>query len=215
MIYSPTTSVMDTKRAMELIKESLVCDGVTFTMNQKVNAIRQDCVETDTEAIKYDYLINAAGLDSLRLAQAAGHGLNFRMVPFKGRYAISTAPKHLNMLVYPVPEEGAYVLGVHSTLTTDGYVKVGPTIFPAFANENYDFLQAITPKSLVDVFSNYARLLTSKDRGLIWYFIRKELLKSVSKQKLISDVNKIQSMEGAEFKWYKAGIRPQLFCLQT
>jgi L-2-hydroxyglutarate oxidase LhgO len=52
------------------------------------------------------------------------------------------------MLVYPVPAEGAYVLGVHSTLTTDGYVKVGPTVFPAFGKENYDMLQGVTLTSL-------------------------------------------------------------------
>ena len=46
----------------------------------------------------------------------------------------------INMLVYPVPEEGAYVLGVHSTLTTDGSVKIGPTVFPAFGKENYDMM---------------------------------------------------------------------------
>jgi len=42
------------------------------------------------------------------------------------------------MLVYPVPVKGAYVLGVHSTITVDGRLKVGPTVFPAFSNENYD-----------------------------------------------------------------------------
>jgi (S)-2-hydroxyglutarate dehydrogenase len=63
------------------------------------------------------------------------------MVPFKGRYAISenTLPD-VKMLVYPVPAPGAYVLGVHSTLTTSGHVKIGPTVFPAFAKENYDGL---------------------------------------------------------------------------
>jgi len=61
-----------------------------------------------------------------------GEATNLRMVPFKGRYAISKKPFQINMLVYPVPEEGAYTLGVHSTLTPDGFVKIGPTVFPAF-----------------------------------------------------------------------------------
>jgi L-2-hydroxyglutarate oxidase LhgO len=52
------------------------------------------------------------------------------------------------MLVYPVPVKGAYVLGVHSTITVDGRVKVGPTVFPAFAQENYDYLQGIDAKQL-------------------------------------------------------------------
>ena len=40
----------------------------------------------------------------------------------------------------------------------------------------------------------------------------KELIKSVSISKLTRDVNKIQNMHGAEFEWYRAGIRPQLYC---
>lgn len=53
------------------------------------------------------------------------------------------------MLVYPVPVKGAYVLGVHSTITVDGRLKVGPTVFPAFSNENYDNLENIKLKSLM------------------------------------------------------------------
>ena len=43
-------------------------------------------------------------------------------------------------LVYPVPLKGAFVLGVHSTLTYDGYLKIGPTLSPAFSLENYEGL---------------------------------------------------------------------------
>lgn len=137
------------------------------------------------------------------------------MVPFKGRYAISTEPQSkLKTLVYPVPEEGAYVLGVHSTLTTEGFVKVGPTVFPAFGNENYNMLNGVTFNSFIDISSNYFKLLCSKDRSLIWHFIRNELAKSLSKQKLVRDVGTIQCMAGIEFNWYKSGIRPQLFCTQ-
>ena len=40
-------------------------------------------------------------------------------------------------LVYPVPIKGAYFLGVHSTLTVDGFMKIGPTVAPALSLENY------------------------------------------------------------------------------
>jgi (S)-2-hydroxyglutarate dehydrogenase len=84
-----------------------------------------------------------------------GQALSLRMVPFKGRYAISKEPMSLNKLVYPVPEAGAYVLGVHSTITTDGYVKIGPTVFPAFGKENYDYLQGVTMSSFFQTSSDY------------------------------------------------------------
>lgn len=44
-----------------------------------------------------------------------GKAENLNMISIKGRYAITKEPKHINTVVYPVPEEGAYVLGVHST----------------------------------------------------------------------------------------------------
>ena len=75
------------------------------------------------------------------------------------------------MLVYPVPAEGAYVLGVHSTLTTSGHVKIGPTIFPAFGKENYDGLEGVTLGSLFKSTREYSRLLLSKERNLIGHFI--------------------------------------------
>lgn len=48
-------------------------------------------------------------------------------------------------LVYPVPLKGAYFLGVHSTITVDGYLKLGPTVSPAFSLENYNWMQNIKP----------------------------------------------------------------------
>lgn len=30
------------------------------------------------------------------------------------------------------------MIGIHSTITTDGYVKIGPSISPAFSAENYE-----------------------------------------------------------------------------
>jgi L-2-hydroxyglutarate oxidase LhgO len=114
------------------------------------------------------------------------------MVPIKGRYAISKEPVDIKMLVYPVPAEGAFVLGVHSTLTPGGYVKIGPTVFPAFGKENYDMLQGVSLSSLASSVMNYSRLATSKkDRGLIWHFITKEIAKSISIGKLLRDVSQL------------------------
>ena len=85
-------------------------------------------------------MINAAGQEALDIAHQFGYGENLISVPIKGRYAISDKPlDQYKMLVYPVPVKGAYVLGVHSTITVDGRLKVGPTVFPAFSTENYDY----------------------------------------------------------------------------
>lgn len=52
--------------------------------------------------------------------------------------------KDVNTLVYPIPVNQA-MIGIHSTITTDGYVKVGPSITPAFSNENYKMFENLYP----------------------------------------------------------------------
>ena len=52
-------------------------------------------------------------------------------------------------------------MGVHSTLTTDGYVKIGPTVFPAFGKENYDMTTGVTAASLLKSVRDYGSLLRS------------------------------------------------------
>ena len=76
------------------------------------------------------------------------------------------------MLVYPVPVKGAFVLGVHSTLTVSGHIKIGPTVFPAFSNENYDGLENLTLKGLFDCSKGFLNVAMSpKTRGFIHLFL--------------------------------------------
>ncbi len=101
-------------------------------------------------------------------------GLDYDFFPLKGLYAISDRPlDHLyKTLVYPVPMKGAPFLGVHSTLTIDGRVKVGPTVAPAFSLENYHGLENIDVAQALRIIGNYIRMMGSPgERKLIWAFI--------------------------------------------
>jgi L-2-hydroxyglutarate oxidase LhgO len=184
---------MDTAAAMQVLRSEVESQGANIRMGEKFISANGKVLHTCSGEYPYDFMINAAGLDSLRIAQGQGFADSLRMVPFKGRYAISEEPiPKAKALVYPVPQPGAYVLGVHSTLTPSGHLKIGPTVFPAFAPENYDFLAGITPVSLVKGLTDYSRLLLSpKERGLFAYFFRHEFLKSVSLSKLVSDACKL------------------------
>ena len=81
----------------------------------------------------------------------------------KGQYLISDRPlDHIyRTLVYPVPKKGSFFLGVHSTITSDGYVKIGPTVSPAFSIENYQYLQNVNVSEASKIITNYFRLLMS------------------------------------------------------
>ena len=126
------------------------------------------------------------------------------------------------MLVYPVPVKGAFVLGVHSTLTVSGHIKIGPTVFPAFSLENYDGLENLTLKGVLDCAKGFVHVAKSpKTRALIQMFLATELRKSISITTLITEASKYQSYGEASpaeivknFEFYKAGIRSQLFDVQ-
>ena len=116
------------------------------------------------------------------------------MLPLKGRYAISKDANFgdkFKMLVYPVPLPGAFVLGVHSTLSISGHLKLGPTVFPAFSPENYDYGEGLTAKGLIDCLKGYSHVaMSTKTRGLIWLFISEEMRKSLSIKTLVTEASK-------------------------
>ena len=82
----------------------------------------------------------------------------------KGLYAISKKPlDHMyNTIVYPIPLKGAYTLGVHSTMTPDGHMKVGPTTSPAFALEGYQGLEKFNMTDFKKILNSYRLILLGK-----------------------------------------------------
>jgi L-2-hydroxyglutarate oxidase LhgO len=70
VIFSPTTSVMDTKAALQIIRKDLIEQGVQISLGSKAQSFPSSGKITlhNGTTISYDYLINAAGLDSLRIA---------------------------------------------------------------------------------------------------------------------------------------------------
>ena len=149
VIHSPTTCVMDTPIALKTLTESLPSNvemvyGASL-LGTKRYGQATDCeitTATGSETIQTNFFVNAAGFDSLRVAQQNDVATDYVMLPLKGRYVISdkNVSDRYNMIVYPVPVKGAFNLGVHSTLTMDGRIKFGPTVFPAFSEANYDYL---------------------------------------------------------------------------
>lgn len=114
------------------------------------------------------YLINCAGQQSLDIAHMYNFGLRYLALPVKGNYLISNRKmSEIKTLVYPVPMKNTYFLGVHSTITPSGYVKIGPSATPAFSYENYKGLENIKFKQLMGIMTSYTRMLFSKQIGLI------------------------------------------------
>ena len=121
------------------------------------------------------------------------------------------------MIIYPVPVKGAFNLGVHSTFTMDGRIKFGPTVFPAFSPTNYDYLQDVTIKGLLQQIRAYSYVISSPhERARVGQYLTKELYKSLFKIALLREGCRVQAVENdLTFKFYRAGIRPFLFNIES
>ena len=154
VIYSPTTCVMDTPIALKTLTDSLpsnvkIIYGASLNSTRRLKVGNRSEVKTmdhGEQTIESKVFINAAGFDSLRIAQQNFFASDYVMLPLKGRYVIcdKDVSDRYKTIVYPVPVKGAFNLGVHSTLTMDGRIKFGPTVFPAFSGANYDYLEGIS-----------------------------------------------------------------------
>lgn len=142
-IRVPTTGVVDFGSVSEFLAESLVADGVEVYTGQEVQALRATPrgweVETDSMALRSQFLVNCAGLHADRLAHLAGSRFASQIVPFRGEYfAVEGPSQHLvRGLVYPVPDPRFPFLGVHVTRGIDGRVHVGPNAVLALSREGY------------------------------------------------------------------------------
>lgn len=118
-------------------------------------------------------------------------------------------------LVYPVPMKNTYFLGVHSTLTPEGKVKIGPSATPAFSPENYNHVKGILPFSAIGIMGIYSRMLFSKQIHLVKALATQEIPK-LSKAKMVECLRKIHDVDPTAFtEWYPPGIRAQLIEIAT
>ena len=118
-IWSPTTSTIDPRALMDSLLRDAVAEGIDVRLGTAW-----------TPRLEAGFLVNAAGLGAVKIAQHFGFARHYRMLPFRGVYLYSNRPHSLRTNLYPVPDPRFPFLGVHYTVTVDGAVKIGPTARP-------------------------------------------------------------------------------------
>jgi L-2-hydroxyglutarate oxidase LhgO len=146
-IFSHYTAVVDPKKVLQALRADLEKTGrVHFFFGHRFLGLdNANKVMTNQGKVPFEYLINAAGAHSDRVAKAFGLGDQFRLIPFKGIYhRLADHRTHLvKGSIYPVPDIRNPFLGVHFTRNVYGDVYIGPTAIPAFGRENYGLIQGI------------------------------------------------------------------------
>ncbi len=165
-LLSPESGILDTHRLMSWLEHSAAARGVIFAYNCRVLGLQKSAVGFTVTVRDADgaelalgaaCVINAAGLQSDRLAGSAGIDIDaagYRIRPTKGEY-FRVSYRHrgkLARLVYPVPT--AVHLGAHAVLGLDGGLRLGPN---SFGVEAIDY--SVDPSHRGEFFEKAVRFL--------------------------------------------------------
>ncbi len=216
-LWSPNTwSICPNELFRSLLNE---CEalGINFITDQNiVNVTSSEIITSKGNTFSFDYVVNCAGGYSLEVAKLFGLLTNYKVLPFKGLYLRSKSKiKDFKRHIYPVPDINQPFLGIHTTLTSDNYLKLGPTAIPVLSPENYSLFEGLD--------WNISREVLLLQLDLFWNnkFEFRDLafreIKYLIKNNIIDKAKEltIQNLDKIQFEWYSPGIRPQLFNIKT
>lgn len=212
-IWSPTTAIMDPIEILRTLLDYFVSMGGKINFNQRTkmsNSHGEVLLEVDNKVINTEKIVNAAGAQSDLLAQKIGVGNDYLVIPFKGNYRKSHVRSLSKRLIYPVPHEINPFLGVHTTLTPDGFLKIGPTAIPALGRENYKGFQNVKISELAGILGALKRLASGKNHNILE--IARMEIPLLFERQIVRTVSKITSEDLKVYDWEKtrSGIRSQL-----
>ena len=218
-IWSPTTAVGSPKDVIEKLSEKFVKSGGKFLFNQKVELIKKNnevLIQTKSANYFAKAIINSAGAYAAELAKQVNVGREYVCMPFLGAYKktnlLSQNPKRL---VYPVPNPVNPFLGVHTTITLNNELKIGPTAFPVIGKEQYKAIDGFSFKDLAEFLSSSRALLRSNSVNLLG-LAQEEVLKLFTKP-LLKRTQKLSDSLQINKNWVKhpSGIRAQIINTKT
>ena len=218
-IWSPTTAVGSPKDVIEKLSEKFVKSGGKFLFNQKVKLIKKNnevLIQTKSANYFAKAIINSAGAYAAELAKQVNVGREYVCMPFLGAYKksnlLSQNPKRL---VYPVPNPVNPFLGVHTTITLNNELKIGPTAFPVIGKEQYKAIDGFSFKDLAEFLSSSRALLRSNSVNLLG-LVQEEVLKLFTKP-LLKRTQKLSDSLQINKNWVKhpSGIRAQIINTKT
>ena len=140
-LHVPSTGIVDFGQVAAVMATQITAAGGEVRLGVQVTGVTADTVVTTAGDLRYDLLINCAGLYADRIATLAGHQPPARIIPFRGEYAQLRADRTdlVRGLIYPVPDPQFPFLGVHLTRMIDGTVHAGPNAVLALAREGYSW----------------------------------------------------------------------------
>ena len=214
-LWSPNTTVSNPVLINEALRRELVSRNVKFVSNSKVHFKNNKWLNND-EVISAKYFVNAGGAWALDLAHQMNLGLQYRTMPFLGMYKqVNESQLPIRTLIYPVPHPINPFLGVHFTLTIDGYVKIGPSALPIIGKNQYSLFSPVTSDEVITFGKNLVSMAKGNKHDL-WSMVKYEIPKLFTSNLVGAASELVPSAKDIK-KWSRKhpGIRGQLINSNT
>jgi L-2-hydroxyglutarate oxidase len=168
-IHVPESGIVNYKQVCQRMAERIRERNGQIITQARVTGMQQQggqvIIQTLAGEFAVDYVVNCAGLHSVRVASMSGVRPEVKIVPFRGEYfEVKPEAQHLcRNLIYPVPDPSFPFLGVHFTRMIEGGVECGPNAVLAFAREGYtksdinlgDLLETLTYPGFLKLAAKY------------------------------------------------------------
>lgn len=219
-LFIQDTAIGDPKEVTTKLLEILNERRVSILYQYEISDLNSEkgTISFKTKSFEFDYIINAAGLYSDKIAKISNLKTNYSSLPFKGKYWSVKTPIGSELpktLLYPVPNLAHPFLGIHTVYDKKGNFYLGPSNTPVFGKEAYKSFQnfnlfefiSLLFKFIIKIIKNENKLRSlaiSEFRNLFIFHIRnstKLYFKSSLKVSLSASA--------------KVGIRSQIFDNQT
>ena len=204
-IWSPTTAVGNPQVVITKLAEKFVKNGGKFQFNcaaKLVSTKDEILIETNYGIYSAASIVNAAGGYAADLAKQVNVGNQYVCLPFLGAYkkskSVDSNPKRL---VYSVPNPVNPFLGVHTTNTLNGEIKIGPTAFPVIGKEQYKLGDGFSRSELLEFYKATKALFRSDSVNFLG-LAKEEFLKLFTKP-LLNRTKKLSHSLSHNKKWSK------------
>ncbi len=208
----PSTGIVDYSAVCSALIDEVEAAGGELRTNTAVVGLAPAAdrvrITTTSGDVEANWLVNCAGLRCDQVAELAGAGGGYRIVPFRGEY-YELVPERSHLvrnLIYPVPDPSFPFLGVHLTRMIDGTIHAGPNAVLALAREGYRWSD-VSRTQLREHLTNrglwrLARRYWRTGAGEVWRSLSKAAF-TRALQRLVPDI------EADDLVRSKAGVRAQ------
>ncbi len=211
-LHSPHTAVVDFRQVARAVADDVRGAGGTVVFASEVRTIRRVrgriAVLAGGQVYRFDRLVICAGLQSDRLAVAAGYDADPRIVPFLGMYyrLVPSARDLVRGLIYPVPDPRFPFLGVHLTRTVHDDVLIGPNAVLGLAREAYRALGV----NAADIASTLAWPGFRRLARRYWRAGLDEMVGAVSRRRFLNAARRyVPELSGTDIVRAPLGVRAQ------